>query len=75
MNTLELSIKLRYDDNGNVVGYELCSSPVGEPDIICVTNLDDPPSPVVNATRIVTDRLIGAINAEFKLPPIPGMQR
>lgn len=75
MNTLEVSLTLRYDDSGNVVGYELSAPPTGEPDVIMVTSLDDPPSLSVRATSIVTTRLIGAINSEFNLPPIPGMQR
>lgn len=75
MNTIEARVTLRYDDQGNVVSYELSAPVSGEPETISITSIDDPPSPFYKATDTVIRRLIGAINTEFDLPPIPGMQR
>lgn len=75
MNELEVTLRLRYDDDGTVVGYELSASPTGEPASITISSIDDPPNPCIRAAGVVTTKLIAAINTAFNLPPIPGMAR
>lgn len=73
MNTLTL--ELDFDEDGKVFVYRATSRGTDRHYMVA-TSLTDPVHDHISSHETtIAKRVIGAINTEFDLPPIPGMKR